>query len=219
MVIRSAFLCLAFYLGFSTATFPAELVDQLVTIKTHSGRWVRAGDTGEVNLQTFHGPWEEFYIRDRGDGKYAIQTAHGQYLKAEPGQFKDIKVEPYIGAWEQFTFRAEAGGVWAIGTAHGTYLRAQDNHNVDTQLGIGPWEKFTIALVNPPAPTPAPTPSSTTASTPPPPASTPPPAAVNPVQDAATSGGAVAGNQSWMMVMMSQQLAVILVSSMIMAMV
>jgi hypothetical protein len=122
---------------------------------------------GIVNCQNFVGPYGRFLIERRMDGTVAIRSVafDNVYLNIDANGFKTAAdngggkadLQYKAGPYELFRFEEQKDGTHAIASVAfpGIYLRMKGISDqepqgvVNSQVGVGPWEKFIISPVSP----------------------------------------------------------------------
>lgn len=107
-------------------------------------------------IQGHRQEWETFALTTQPGGKVSFKSAHGTYLRANPGgegSLVDLQVcySPSFSSsfphfviqvdppqdWERWTLE-KAGDIYHIKSAHGTYLRANPGDGGKVDLAVTP---------------------------------------------------------------------------------
>lgn len=123
---------------------------------------------GTVNCQFGFGPWEKFKLERQSSGTVAIASIAfpGVYLRMDGSGVSapigsgggTVNCQFGVGPWEEFKLELQNDGTFAIASIAypGVYLRMDGNGvtaptgpgggTVNCQFGVGPWEKFKLAV-------------------------------------------------------------------------
>ncbi len=128
-----------------------DYADNVVTIKTHHGKYLSVDAQGNVTASKDNaGAKEHFYLKPLGDDKVAIQTWDAKYIASDQNgnltatehivrENETFSFINYQGEWYKFAFRS----------ASGKHISAHENLSVNAQPPwVGSWEVFEVKLRN-----------------------------------------------------------------------
>lgn len=122
----------------------SETKRQQFAIKDSTGNYLsvfREGGSTKVKTAPEIGVNEDLIICTVENGKYAILTQYGNWLRFHPDGH--IDEEDFIGGWTTLEWINNSDGTVTFKTVHGTYLRSS-NSGVLVQSSLGATEKFTL---------------------------------------------------------------------------
>ena len=142
-----------------TPTTPTEFIppsEGHVTLQSYAGLFVSADETLGYQLianREVVSTWEEFYLKELDEGKYALQAWNGKWVAFEDGDDGDNVVgnRDEISLWERFEMIPIGTNTFALKTWNGAYVspNSQEGGRLLRSGAIGTNETFTITPTTP----------------------------------------------------------------------